>query len=290
MDSGRRRTGLGSRGHARAAPFGALTERYDTHVRPRPLIGVLIGIGYAVFFLVVQLIMGVDYDEIGDTLTNVVKGILIPVGLGAVLIAVVATLLGWWRPALFEQAVGPKWRWLVPALMIVSIAISLATSDWGIQSVGFITVLLIGTMLVGFSEEMVFRGLTLVGLRGGLSEVWVWFGTSALFGLVHGVNAFTGQGFAPTVQQIVFAFVFGSVFYVIRRVSGTLILCMVLHGFWDFSTFLRSGDDVSGTALLGGAAAQWFAYAAVVVAIVILVKLLRDERRHRGTAPAPAGA
>lgn len=255
-------------------------------VRPRPLLGLLIGVGYAVFFLVAQLVMGVDYDEIGDTLTNVVKGIVVPVGLGAALLAVVATLFGWWRPALFEQAAGPRWRWLLPALMIVSLVITLATSDWDARSGAFITTLLIGTLLVGFSEEMAYRGLTLVGLRGGLGEVWVWFGTSALFGLLHGTNAFTGQGLAPTVQQIVFAFVFGSVFYVIRRVSGTLILCMVIHGLWDFSTFMRSGDDVTGTTLLGGFVGQWFAYAAVVVAIVLLVRLLREERRPHGAATA----
>lgn len=260
-------------------------------VRPTPLIGILIAVGYGAYFLVAEIIAGVDYDTIGDTTSNVVKAIVIPVGVATVLVALVATLLGWWRPALFETAAGPKWRWLVPALMIASIVVSLATADWGVKGAGFVTMLLIGTLFVGFSEEMVFRGLALVGLRGGMSETWVWFLSSLLFGLVHGLNLFFGQPLGPTFQQIIFAFVFGSVFYVIRRASGTLILCMVIHWFWDFSTFMRTGEDTTGTSLLAGFFGSWLSYAAAIIAFVILVRLLREDRRRRGAgAPVPVPA
>lgn len=39
--------------------------------------------------------------------------------------------------------------------------------------------------------------------------------------------------------QVVLTFIMGSGLYVIRRVSGTLILPMVLHGLWDSSLFLN---------------------------------------------------
>ena len=73
--------------------------------------------------------------------------------------------------------------------------------------------------MVGFNEEIVFRGLSLVAFRGaGYKEVYVWLATSVLFGLLHGANVVLGQALAPTLTQIGFAFVLGSVFYVVRRV------------------------------------------------------------------------
>ena len=67
--------------------------------------------------------------------------------------------------------------------------------------------------MVGFSEEITYRGLAVVGFRGGYSEVHVWLFTSILFGLLHGVNFFLGQDAVPTLRQVIFAFVLGSVFY-----------------------------------------------------------------------------
>ena len=80
--------------------------------------------------------------------------------------------------------------------------------------------LALGTALVGFSEEIAYRGLALVGFRGGYSEVKVWLFTSILFGLLHGVNVVLGQGAVLTVRQVIFAFVIGSVFYAIRRIRA----------------------------------------------------------------------
>jgi len=62
----------------------------------------IIGIGYAILFLVLELIMGVGYDVIGATTDNIIKGIVVPVAVGALVLAVVTTALGWWRPVLFE--------------------------------------------------------------------------------------------------------------------------------------------------------------------------------------------
>jgi len=47
-------------------------------------------------------ITGLDYDEIGDTVENVRKGVVLSVGLGALYLAIVTTVLGWWRPAIHE--------------------------------------------------------------------------------------------------------------------------------------------------------------------------------------------
>ncbi|MGO7983793.1 hypothetical protein ACC691_38780, partial [Rhizobium johnstonii] len=43
-----------------------------------------------------------------------------------------------------------------------------------------------------------------------------------------------------------------TIFYILRRVTGTLIWAMVLHGLWDFSTFSSSHGVASPIAGLTG--------------------------------------
>ena len=92
------------------------------------------------------------------------------------------------------------------------------------RSAGYLLALAMGTLLVGFSEEMLTRGTGLVGLRGGFGEPVAWFFSCLLFGLLHALNIFFGQAFGATAQQIGLAFFAGSVLYITRRVAGTLIL------------------------------------------------------------------
>ena len=87
------------------------------------------------------------------------------------------------------------------------------------RSAAHLVALAIGTLLVGFSEEMLTRGTGLVGPRGGFSEVVAWALSCLLFGLIHALNAFFGQSIGSTIQQIVVAFAAGTVFVVLRRGS-----------------------------------------------------------------------
>ncbi|MGO8609482.1 lysostaphin resistance A-like protein, partial [Rhizobium johnstonii] len=81
------------------------------------------------------------------------------------------------------------------------------------------------------------RGLVLTAFRSRLSEGWVWFLTSALFGLMHLGNALLGAPLAGSLAQAALAFASGTAFYILRRVTGSLIWAMLLHGLWDVSVF-----------------------------------------------------
>lgn len=171
--------------------------------------------------------------------------------IGTVFLAITASLLGWWRPALSDRRHSARWPIFVPALMAVALLLNLASTDWDSYDAGFLAASIV-LILVGFTEEMATRGLLLVGLRSRLSEVWVWFISSALFGLMHLTNVLTGQDLAPTLQQVGMAFLGGTVFYILRRTTGTLIWAMVLHGLWDFSTFAVGHGTPGPLAALGG--------------------------------------
>jgi uncharacterized protein len=223
-------------------------------VRPRPSLAFAIGFGYAVLFLVLELIGNIDYDKIGESTHNVIRGVVIPVAIGSAVLAVLTTALGWWKPVLSELPSDPpkppRWLLVIPGLVLLIGLVGIPYGNLGDIGGSYLLWLALGTLLVGFSEELVFRGLAVVGFRGGYSEVRVWIWSSVLFGLLHGVNVVLGQGIVPTIRQVIFAFVLGSIFYAIRRTTGTIIVGMVLHGLWDFSAFARAAE--AGTSATRG--------------------------------------
>lgn len=135
--------------------------------------------------------------------------------------------------------------------MVVALIINLLSTDWGAYEGTFFAASIV-LMLVGFTEEMATRGLLIAGLRSRFGEAWVWFISSAAFAVMHFVNLFSGQSFGATLNQVGIAFLGGTVFYILRRTTGTLIWAMVLHGLWDFSTFAVGHGMAGPFAALGG--------------------------------------
>jgi membrane protease YdiL (CAAX protease family) len=255
-------------------------------VRPSPIVGIAIFVVYAAIFSIGFLASGVDYDQVGDTTSNVVKAIVIPVGIGALVLLLTTFFLGWWRPVFRDEDRAPRWTLLMPAFLAAAILVGLVTADWGDRSTSFVMWLLVGTLFVGIAEETLTRGLLLVGFRGGMGEVGVWFWTSLLFGALHGLNILFGQGVGATVRQMVFAFVFGSVLYASRRATGMLLVPIVLHWLWDFTTFMASGGEGTASTAATASLQGIVAYGAVIVLIVALIK--RSLFRARSATSAPA--
>ncbi|MGO4299055.1 CPBP family intramembrane glutamic endopeptidase [Leifsonia sp. RAF41] len=214
-------------------------------VSPRPWIGIAVWVGYVVIVTVVGALSGVGYNNIGDSAETLFRSAGLFLGIGAVYLVIVTTILGWWRPALFERARSRhRWPIVAPAIMALSVAIALPAVDWSRIDGGYLAGLLTLGILVGFNEELVTRGLLLTGLRAEFREVWVWLTTSALFGLMHATNIISGAPVAQTLQQVVLAFLGGTAFYITRRVTGSLIWAMALHGLWDFTTFATGHGTV----------------------------------------------
>ena len=254
-------------------------------VRPTPTISVLLFVAYVALVGVVWAIVGLDYDDVGDSTTTLLQGVVVPVGLGAVLLAVATSALGWWRPALREPARSGRPWMLVVALLLVIIAVgNLAVTDWGALDASFLVALAVGTALVGFSEEMLTRGLAIVGFRATMREPAVWFASSLMFGLLHVLNAAFGQSIGGTARQVVFAFLTGTAFYVVRRVSGLLVVTMAIHALWDFSVFAQDSSGAEQNVVTGV-----LLWPALVVAFVALFLLLRTGRAA-AAPPAPRAA
>ncbi|MCE4027669.1 CPBP family intramembrane metalloprotease [Microbacterium sp. Au-Mic1] len=257
-------------------------------ITPRLWIGVLVWLAYSLTVFLVGLATGIGYQHMGETTATLWGGPVLFLAAGTVLLLVAAGVLGWWRPALIERPrARHRWPIVAPAIMALAalIILSLGT-DWSKIDGGYLAGLLALGVLVGFNEEFTTRGLLLVGVRAQTREVWVWFITSALFGLMHITNAFSGQPLLPTLQQVGLAFLGGTAFYIVRRVTGSLIWAMLLHGIWDISSFASA--HAPGTSAIGGIVGQ----VGLVLALVFVFWTFRDrdEKAAPAATKAPAAA
>lgn len=238
---------------------------------PKPLTGLLVFLGYLAVFYSVWIATGIDYDRIGDDADTLLKWYVSPLAAGAVFLIVAVSIMGWWRPALFEVAKAkPRWLLVGPIFMLFGAIVFTATTDRDNTTAKMALYVAIGSVLVGFCEELATRGVLIVGFRGRYVETRVWLLSTLCFALLHLPNWIFGAGPAA-LSQVVLAFLTGSTLYLTRRVTGTLIWAMLLHGFWDFSQFI--GDPLaatSGIAIVNG-----------ILAIVLVTILLRREKGVR---------
>ena len=246
-------------------------------VKPSALSSIVAILGYMVVVFSVWAAVGMEYDEVGDTVENVREGIVLAVALGAVYLVIVTTVLGWWKPAIREpRRVGSRWMWTIPVLLLLGAVGNLATTKWGeIDGVGeYVLWLAIGTLLVGFSEELLTRGLAIVGGRGSMHEKWVWVFSGTIFGLLHVPNAFFGQSVSSTALQTVFAFTVGLIYSVTPRLAGTLTVTMGLHAIWAFWVFIQdhSGMNLEDKPVAAGGPVL---YISIILGIIALVKVLK---------------
>jgi membrane protease YdiL (CAAX protease family) len=235
------------------------------------LVAIGVFVAYTALVSVIWKINKVDYDALADSRATVVRGIVVPIGVGGVFLAIATTVLGWWHPVLFQDGrTGPAWVLVVPVLLGLVGLLGTANIDWRSSKASLLPWLALGVLLVGFAEETVTRGILLVGGRdAGWSELVVVVVSCVLFGLLHGINAFFGQSLQLTVTQIVMATVVGAAFYATRMSTGTLIVCMLLHALWDFGTLGQTATGRTQRAAVGFLGLATYAVGLVGAAFVI---------------------
>lgn len=256
-----------------------LTSERSLRTTPRVWLGLLAVASYLAVFFGVWIFNGIDYLHIGDDEGTLLKWYLIPLIAGTIVLAVIVSIYGWWRPALFETRKRlPGSVWILPGLLALAAITNVLVGDTSRLTPTMWLILIAGSLLVGFNEELLVRGQLIVALRSRFGELGVWFFSTLVFGLMHLPNTLFGTGVAG-ISQVWITFLIGTVFYLLRRVSGTLIAAMILHGLWDFSTFAAA--ETSAFAAFGGIG---IGIAAVIVAIV----LTRREDRNGGYTLAAA--
>lgn len=96
---------------------------------------------------------------------------------------------------------------------------------------------LINTLLVGLSEEVMFRGLLYPSLRRRFGIWTAVLLSSAVFGAVHVLNVFMVGNLFQALLQATTASLTGVVLAALMLRSGSLVWPVVYHALWDFLTF-----------------------------------------------------
>ncbi|MGW9166904.1 CPBP family intramembrane glutamic endopeptidase [Agromyces sp. NPDC055658] len=257
-------------------------------VRPRIWIGLAIWLAYVAIIFAIQSASGIRYDTWGDSAGNLFFGGGISLIIATALLAITTTLLGWWRPAMFDRTPSRhRWPIFVPILAAIAAVMNLAGTDWSAYSFAFFGASL-ALLLVGFTEELVNRGLLLTALRGRLGEGWVWFITTALFALMHFVNVLLGASVEATLPQVGAAFLGGTVFYILRRTTGSLVWAMLLHSLWDFSVFATGVGHAGDVASI--ATVLYLVAGLLGLGCVVFVIRGSNERPDAASAPTSTAA
>ena len=123
---------------------------------------------------------------------------------------------------------------------------ALTQVDYASYSVGTILLVLVATLAIGVNEEIVTRGIMLVGLRNSRVAEWLaWLITVVVFAALHLVNVLGGGNLT-----IVFIVVTGgTLLYVSRRVFGNLFVPIGLHALYDTAFYLLTGKYTVGESL-----------------------------------------
>lgn len=252
------------------------TTTSRARIAPSWKVALAVIIGYSLITPGLMVVSGVDYDDLLYSSHNVLHGVVIPLAAGAIFLILVQAFLRW-DHVFSDPGRLPmnKLLWAPVVVMVVGGLIRLTGIPAGV-SFEHIGLILLGGVLVGFTEETVFRGFLLRSLRAGpRPEIQIALIVSLAFGLFHLTNVFTGSPLGGVIFQVILASITGFALYLARRGTGLLVAGMVLHGFWDVSTFLvQSKPDVQ---TVGTGIAFGLMLANLVLVVIVMIWAWRNQ-------------
>jgi membrane protease YdiL (CAAX protease family) len=153
-----------------------------------------------------------------------------------IIVAALLTVMGWWKATGFRSPDrrGDLLYFLVPFIpMIINFVPGVE-----VTSLRQLTQILAITLMVGFVEEAVFRGLMLNALKthGPWKAAII---TALLFGLTHALNVLTGKNIVEDAAQIFYALAIGFAYAALVLQKGILWPLVLAHFLIDFVNFIR---------------------------------------------------
>jgi hypothetical protein len=150
----------------------------------------------------------------------------------------VITYLKWWYQVGWKGPNNPgnlRLLWLPALLLFLLLLIVLFT---GLPPARILLIVLLNTLMVGISEELMFRGVLFHGASSSFG-IWhaVWI-TAIVFGLVHTLNGLVTGDFKASLVQAFFAGMFGVWMVALRIRLDTVIPLIIIHWLWDCMGFL----------------------------------------------------
>ncbi|TCL83676.1 MULTISPECIES: type II CAAX endopeptidase family protein [unclassified Rathayibacter] len=268
----------------------------STDQRPVPRT-IPVGIAAAVLYVLIAAGVGTLLDPLagGDDTLDFVIGTWLPVGVLIVIGLLFARRAGWLREAWTAPSPFTERRrwWLlaIPVVLAVQTVQLLLAVPWAERALPMVLVYLVGCLLIGFGEELYFRGLFRVAVRGHHGELAALLITSIAFGLGHVAGyLLNGVPLPATAVAVAFLAMDGAIFYGALRATGTLWVPILLHGLGDFARFLQQGGDDQSAApeVSGDAFTALVEYILIGLSIALVVSVARSGRRERKARRAAA--
>ena len=124
-------------------------------------------------------------------------------------------------------------------------------------------------ILVGFVEEMIFRGFLFRAMLGNGKTVPAIIVAAVTFGIGHIVNLFAGQASFETMMQVIFAVSWGFILTLVFYKSGSLIPCIIAHAVIDVFSLYGADSEVTDWIYIG---------VTIVVAFIYCIYLARLKK------------
>lgn len=172
----------------------------------------------------------------------------------AILAIAVMTRMRWWHEVGFRRLRtlrDLRFFWIplfpvLPALPVAVVALSTQVAAGDLERLGRWLAI---AALVGFVEEVAFRGLILQALApGGVRRAAVV--SAVLFGLMHSVNPLFGADLAATLVQVGYATAMGFAFAAVALRTGTIWPIIGIHALIDVVSFVAA-DGTTANAVTG---------------------------------------
>jgi membrane protease YdiL (CAAX protease family) len=185
----------------------------------------------------------------------------------------VITFLKWWPQVGWKGPDNLQDLRLLWPPAVVLIFLLLTVIYTGLPSTRVLMLVIVNTLMVGISEELMFRGILFHGASSSFG-IWraVWI-TAIIFGTVHTLNGLITGDFRASTLQAFFAATFGIWTVALRVRLDTIIPVIIIHWLWDCLAFL--------TSFLGDLALLPFA----LVLFIYGLWLLRNDRRGKVELP-----
>lgn len=193
----------------------------------------------------------VDYGDIGVLETPWLRQFIIPLVVVLGLQVAFVSRMGWWSSVMREPSRSSrKWIRVFPALLAVTALGRLVADGLSVDAgTRYLLGCAVTMALVGVTEELTFRGILQAAGRRLFAREWqAVLAASVLFGLFHTPNIVLGAEVDAALLQTVLTAVLGLGFYCLRRTTGSLVPCMILHAAYDFALIQGSWDTVINAA------------------------------------------
>lgn len=210
---------------------------------------------FAIAWIVVYCVVSISIrGSFGDESAAMLAGLAV----------IAAGLLAFVKSSRLEEKYGlVKWRGCTrDYLFFLPVLVLMTGNLWGGVGMAYEGTAqlfaVLSMLLVGLIEELIFRGLLFRALlRRDTPPVAITI-SAVTFGIGHIVNLLAGQGGLESLVQVVFAVAWGFLFTLLFYHSGSLLVCIFVHGMVDvFAKF--AAENRSGY---------------VYVAVTILVSIL----------------